>query len=99
MSTFNTTLVEYCETAAYYNKIIYWQRQHEPYLNVIISLTMVFWIVSLAQRCYDMCFPVADAEERPMDKKQLRNELVKIEHAIAALNDHRISIMLKLKRD
>lgn len=98
MAHFTHTLVEYSETDAYINTIIYWHRQHEHYLDAIFGFTLLLWMAITLQRSYQYC-TASPTVEVPMDKQRLRTELVNIEHAIAALNDHRTCIMLKLKRD
>lgn len=105
-----SAIVRYCEHEARLNTFRYMLEQnklrHEAFLrwihenrfmiDVVFTTGFFLYVGWCALSCYRRWFPVTEA---PMDKQRLRTELVNIEHAIAALNDHRTCIMLKLKRD
>lgn len=93
-----SAIVPYSEYEAYKSNWRYLMERDGRTIDIIFTSILFLYITWFLYGCY-RSYCAAPAAETPMDKKRLRNELVNIEHAIAALNEHRTCLMLKLKRD
>jgi hypothetical protein len=81
-----------------------WMRENSNLLDAVFGAVFLAYFAWWLLRCYRYCCPAAHVDvdvdaELPADKKRIRTQLVNVEHAIQALNDHRTCLMLKLKRD
>jgi hypothetical protein len=80
--------------------VLHWIRENSLIIDATFSIIFLLYLGLQLLNCYRYCFPpVATEAEPPVDKKQLRNELAKIDHVIQALKSHRSRLILKLKSD
>jgi hypothetical protein len=76
--------------------VLRWIRENSMAIDSIFAIVFFLYIGWCVHSCYRRwCAPT----EPSVDDQKIRAELVNVEHAIRALNDHRTCLIQKIKRD
>lgn len=105
-----SAIVRYSEYEAYKSKwrymmeqdrlkheaVLRWIHENRVAIDCVFTIAFFLYVGWCLHSYYRRWCPAA---EPSVDKQKIRAELVNVEHAIRALNEHRTCLMLKIKRD